>query len=129
MPGEKLLVFGCRMTASPVLMDGDARDRAGLPDMEYRELPCLGAMDPLMPLRELVAGADKVLAVGCFVGRCEHLSGSKRAEAAMAHVGDVLEEAGVDRSRVGMVLGSPIDPKAIYDAIKDFMTIDGGDEE
>ena len=122
-------MFGCCKTASPVLADEAARRGAGLPEMEYRELPCLGALDPLMAMRELDAGADAVLGVGCFVGRCEHLSGSQRARRAMDRVGDVLEEVGVDRSRVGLVLGSPIDPKAIYDAIKEFMTTDGGDDE
>jgi coenzyme F420-reducing hydrogenase delta subunit len=129
MSDQRLVVFGCRKTASPVLVEGGSRAEVGLPEMDYRELPCLGALDPLMPLRELADGADRVLAIGCYVGRCEHLSGSQRAKVAMAHVGDVLEDVGVDRSRVGLVLGSPIDPMAIHDAIKDFMSIDGGEDE
>ncbi len=123
------MVFGCRKTATPVLGDEDARKKAGLPDMDYRELPCLGALDPLTAMRELNAGADIVLGVGCYVGRCEHISGSQRARRAMTRVGDVLEEVGVDRSRVGLVLGSPIDPRGIHEAIKEFISRKGGDEE
>jgi coenzyme F420-reducing hydrogenase delta subunit len=122
------VVFGCVKTATPVLGDEEMRRRAGLPEMEYRELPCLGALDPLMALRELDDGVDRVLGVGCFVSRCEHLTGSQRAKRAMAQVGDVLEGVGVDRSRVGLVLGSPIDPNHIHDAIKEFMSREGGEE-
>jgi coenzyme F420-reducing hydrogenase delta subunit len=82
-----------------------------------------------MVLRELVDGADRVLAIGCYVSRCEHLSGSQRTRRAMARLGEVIEEMGVDRSRIGLILGSPIDPKAIDDAIHDFMSNDGGEVE
>jgi len=125
----KLVVFGCRHTATPVLGEEALRREAGLPEMDYRELPCLGALDPLMAMRELDGGAERVLAVGCYVGRCEHLTGSQRARRALARVGDVLEEVGVDRTRVGLVLGSPIDPVAIIAAIIGFMEGQGGDEE
>lgn len=125
----RVVVFGCRHTATPVLGDEAARRSAGLPELDYRELPCLGALDPLMAMRALDEGAERVLAVGCYVGRCEHLTGSQRARKALAHVGDVLEEAGVDRHRVGLVMGSPIDPRAINEAIIDFIERRGGDEE
>jgi F420-non-reducing hydrogenase iron-sulfur subunit len=129
MTGQRLVVFGCRKTASPVLGDEGARQDAGLPDMEYKELPCLGALDPLMPLRELDGGADMVLGVGCYVSRCEHVSGSQRAKAAIERVGNVLEQVGVDRSKVGLVLGSPIDPAGLFDAINEFISGDGGEDE
>jgi coenzyme F420-reducing hydrogenase delta subunit len=129
MSGGKLVVFGCLKTASPVLGDEAARNAAGLPDMDYREIPCLGAFDPLMALRELDAGADFVLGVGCYPSRCEHISGSQRAQAAIGRVGKVLEEIGVEGSRVGLVLGSPIDPSGIFDAIREFISSDGGEDE
>lgn len=129
MPGGRLVIYGCRHSATPVLGDEAARRAAGLPELEYRELPCMGGLDPLMAMRDLDEGADRVLAVGCYVGRCEHLTGSKRAQQAMAHVGDVLEEVGVDRRRVGLVLGSPIDPREMIEAIKRSLEDRGGDPE
>jgi len=129
MTDGKLVVYGCRHTATPVLGDEAVRREAGLPPMEYRELPCLGTLDPLMAMRDLAAGADRVLAVGCFISRCEHLTGSQRAKRALDHVGQVLAEVGVDRSRVGLVLGSPIDPVSINKAIIDFIDDIGGDGE
>ena len=129
MTDGNLVVYGCRHTATPVLGDETVRREAGLPKMEYVELPCLGTLDPLMAMRDLMAGADRVLAVGCYPSRCEHLTGSQRAKRALAHVGDVLEEVGVDRSRVGIVLGSPIDPRAIFEAIIEFhLGVRGEDE-
>jgi coenzyme F420-reducing hydrogenase delta subunit len=129
MSGERLVVFGCQHTARAVLGDEEARRNAGLPEMDYREVPCLGALDPLMVLRELDGGADLVVGVGCYPGRCEHVSGSQRAKAAMDRLSGLLEEVGVDGSRVGLVLGSPIDPKGVFDAINDFVSREGGEDE
>ena len=129
MTGPKLVVYGCRHSATPVLADEAARTAAGLPDIEYRELPCLGALDPLMAMRDLDSGVDKVLAVGCYQGRCEHLNGSKRAQRAIGHLGDVLEAVGVDRGRVGVVLGSPIDGREMFELISRFLEGQGGDLE
>ena len=129
MTDIRLVVYGCKHTATPVLGDEAVRREAGLPPMDYRELPCLGTLDPLMALRDLAAGTDRVLAVGCFTSRCEHLTGSQRASRALDHVGQVLDEVGVDRSRVGLVLGSPIDPGTINEAIIDFIDNIGGDDK
>lgn len=129
MTGGRLVVYGCRHTATPVLGEEAVRREMGLPEMEYRELPCLGTLDPLMAMRDLAEGADRVLAVGCFVGRCQHLTGSQRARRALDHVAAVLGEVGVDPGRVGMVQGSPIDPVTIIDAIIENMSEDGGEDE
>lgn len=122
------MVFGCKHTGTPVLGDGSVLARAGLDGAEYRELTCLGALDPLMVLRALDEGADAVVAVGCYVGRCRHLTGSQRAMRALDHVGKVLEEVGVDSDRIGLVLGSPIDPEGIIKDLRNFTEGSGGEE-
>jgi len=125
-----MIIFGCKHTATPILEEASGREaRVHLPDFEYRELPCLGSLDPLMVMRALDEGARWVVAVGCFQGRCRHLTGSQRAKAALGHVGDVLEEIGLDRKRIGLVLGSPIDQRAIIEQLAVFTTDDGGDVE
>jgi coenzyme F420-reducing hydrogenase delta subunit len=129
MTDARLVVYGCRHTATPVLGDEAVRREAGFPPMEYRELPCLGTLDPLMAMRDLANGADRVLAVGCLTSRCEHLTGSQRAKRALDHVGQVLQEVGVDPSRVGLVLGSPIDPGPMIVAIMDLMKSSGVDDK
>jgi coenzyme F420-reducing hydrogenase delta subunit len=124
MADDTLVVFGCRHTAGPVISEGVL----DLPDYDYRELPCLASLDPLMVMRALDDGADAVVAVGCLVGRCRHLTGSQRAKRVMSHVGDVLEEVGVSRDRIGLVLGSPIEPKVIIDGLEEFFESLRGDE-
>jgi coenzyme F420-reducing hydrogenase delta subunit len=113
---RKVLAFGCKHTATPVIEGATER-----PDLEYVELPCLGALDALEVLRALDEGADAVLAIGCYISRCEHLTGSQRAQRVIGHVGDVLKEVGVDRSRVGIVMGSPIDEGGLLSDIMEFM--------
>ena len=123
------VVFGCRHTATPLLQEAAGREaRVQLPDFEYQELTCLGALDPLMVMRALDEGADRVVAVGCFEGRCRHVTGSQRARRVLDHVGDVLEEVGVSRERVGLVLGSPIDPKGVREGLQELMEGSGGEQ-
>lgn len=127
--GPRIIVYGCRHTATPLLQEASGREaRIHLPDLEYRELTCLGALDPLMVMRDLDEGADRVVAVGCLVGRCRHLTGSQRAKLALDRVGDILEEVGVGRERVGLVMGSPIDPEQIREGLQDFMKGSGGEQ-
>jgi coenzyme F420-reducing hydrogenase delta subunit len=92
-----------------------------MPPFEYQEISCLGSLDPLAMLRALDEGADGVLAVGCYVGRCRHLTGSQKARMVVGHVGDVMEEAGIPRDRVGVVLGSPLDEGGIVSEVKRFI--------
>ena len=120
-PGPRVVVFGCIHTATPILTG-----REGLPPFDYRELPCLGALDPLYVLRALDEGSAGVLVIGCYVGRCRHLTGSQRAKQVIGHVGDVLEEAGLGREVVGISLGSPLDQGAIIDDLRKFINTFGG---
>ena len=127
--GPRWVVFGCRHTATPLLQEATGREaRMALPSFEYKELTCLGALDPLMVLRALDEGADRVVAVGCLEGRCRHITGSQRAQRAMDHVGDVLEDVGIDRDRVGLVLGSPIDPERVRGRLREFIEGPGGEQ-
>ena len=123
-PDPVVVLFGCKHTAGPVISEGVL----DLPEYEYHELSCLASLDPLMVLRALDDGADAVVAVGCLVGRCRHLSGSQSARRVMGHVGDVLEEVGVRRDRLGLILGSPIEPKVILDGLEEFFESLRGDE-
>ena len=118
-----VVVFGCQHTATKVI-----EGRSGLPPFSYREMPCLGTLDPLAVLRALDEGAEGVLVVGCYVGRCRHLTGSQKAKMVVGHVGDVLEDAGISRDRVGMVLGSPLDEEGMVSEVKRFITALEGDD-
>ena len=117
----RLVVFGCQHTATKVL-----KGHRGLPPFEYHEIPCLGTLDPLAVLRAIDDGAEGVLVVGCYVGRCRHLTGSQKAKMVVGHVGDVLEEVGISRDRVGVVLGSPLDEGGIVSGLESFITALGG---
>ncbi len=122
----RIVVFGCRHTATPVMLRAGGPEAMGLPEGSYVELPCLGSLDALEVLRALDRGASGVVAVGCYQGRCRHLTGSQRAERVMGHAGNVLEEAGLGRDRLALVLGSPLEEGKIELALKDFKDSLGG---
>ena len=120
----RVVVFGCQHTATKVL-----EGRNGLPPFEYQEMPCLGTLDSLAVLRALEDGAKGVMVVGCYVGRCRNLTGSQKARMVIGHVGDVLEEVGIPRDRVDMVLGSPLDERGIVSEVERFIAALGGIDE
>ena len=122
----RIVVFGCRHTATPVMLRAGGPEAVGLPEDSYVELPCLGSLDALEVLRALDRGAEGVVAVGCYQGRCKHLTGSQRAERVVGHVGGVLEEVGLGRDRLALVLGSPLEEGRIMLAIKEFKESLGG---
>jgi coenzyme F420-reducing hydrogenase delta subunit len=122
----RIVVFGCRHTATPVMLRAGGAEAVGLPKDSYVELPCLGSLDSLEVLRTLDWGAVGVVAVGCYRSRCKHLTGSHRAERVMAHVGNVLEEVGMGRDRIALVLGSPLEEGKIILALQEFKESLGG---
>lgn len=121
----RIVVFGCKHTATQVLEVAEAEGTWGLPEYTYVELPCLGALDGLEVLRAIDRGAPGVVAVGCYAGRCRHVSGSQRAEQVMSHVGKVLEDAGWDPGRLGLVLGSPLEGDVILKLKESLESIGG----
>jgi F420-non-reducing hydrogenase iron-sulfur subunit len=78
-------------------------ERSGwrLPEsVEWVDLPCGGALDELHILRAFESGAEQVLVLACHTGACHSLDGGRWAKARVEAVRELLEEVGIDATRL-----------------------------
>ena len=66
------------------------------------KVPCTGRVDILMILRAFESGVDGVFLAGCLEGECHFLKGNLRAKKRVQYVKELLDESGIDGSRLDM---------------------------
>jgi coenzyme F420-reducing hydrogenase delta subunit len=74
--------------------------------IRFFPLPCSGRIDALHLLRALEAGADKVYVVTCPEGACHYREGNIRAKKRIAYAQSLIEEIGIERGRLELVVTS-----------------------
>ena len=81
-----------------------ARDGRGGPqigkDLIPVTVPCAGTIDPAHILSAFQQGADGVLVAGCHTGNCASIYGTVLAGERTSRAGLILEESGIDPSRL-----------------------------
>ncbi len=98
----KIVAFCCNFCAFA------AADLAGAmriqypPNVRIVRLPCTGKVDAIYIMKTFEEGADGVFIAGCLEGECHFLEGNLRAKKRVAYVKRLLEEVGIDPSRVEM---------------------------
>jgi coenzyme F420-reducing hydrogenase delta subunit len=86
-----------------------AADLAGSSRFEYPSslkivaVPCTGRTDVVQILRTFEDGADGVLVAGCLPGRCHYLVGNLHARQRVDYLARMLEQIGLQRTRVRMI--------------------------
>ena len=76
------------------------------PRIRFYPLPCSGRMEALHLLRAIEAGADKVFLVTCPVGACRYQEGNTRARKRLEFAQGLIQEIGVERERLELVVAS-----------------------
>jgi coenzyme F420-reducing hydrogenase delta subunit len=72
------------------------------PNIRIIRTECSGRVDTLSVLKAFENGVDGVMVTGCLEGDCHFLEGNLRAVKRVAHVRELLNEAGVGGDRVQM---------------------------
>jgi coenzyme F420-reducing hydrogenase delta subunit len=67
-------------------------------------LPCSGKVDIPYLVKAFETGADGVVIVTCKKGECQHLEGNLRAGKRTQAVQSLLEEIGMDGSRMAVIM-------------------------
>lgn len=70
------------------------------PGLQIIRLPCSGKVDTHLILRAFEGGADGVLVFACHEDNCKFLHGNLRAEKRVAAMREVLDQVGVDGTRL-----------------------------
>jgi coenzyme F420-reducing hydrogenase delta subunit len=68
--------------------------------IEQVMVPCTGTIQPEHLLKAIEAGADLVCVIGCAPDNCHRFEGSRRASRRVEHVGQLLEDLGLEAGRV-----------------------------
>ncbi len=105
--GLNIAIFFCQQ----VDPDQDVNRRAIEKEMGERirffPLPCSGRIDPLHLMRALESGSDKVYLVTCPEGACHYREGNIRAGKRLSFTQTLIEEIGLERERLELVVTSP----------------------
>jgi len=113
----RMLVFACENSAIP------AADAAANLDVEYDaavrlvKVPCAGKVDPRTVLRALENGAERIVILGCHPESCKYLSGSSRAKERTEAIAVLLEQAGLDRSKVSFGGIASVEPSRFVEYV------------
>src|SRR3990172_618743 len=113
--GRNITVFFCqqidpKQDVNRRALEGELGDQ-----IRFFPLPCSGRIDPLHLMRALESGADKVYLVTCPEGACRYREGNIRAKKRIAYTQGLIEEIGLERERLELVMTSAGNPVTIDD--------------
>jgi F420-non-reducing hydrogenase iron-sulfur subunit len=76
-------------------------------------IPCSGRLEPIHLLKALEAFADAAYVVTCPEGACKYFEGNRRAEKRVERTREMIGSIGLERERVGIVIGAGKRPKTL----------------
>lgn len=93
--------FCCNYTLS---VEPEALKSEGLisKNVVIERLPCTGRLEVPQLLDSFTEGCGAVFVVGCQLGKCHNLSGSRRASKRVAQAKKILDELDMDPSLIEM---------------------------
>ena len=82
---------------------------------------CAGRVDPEFVIKALEGGADGVLVAGCKLGECHYVHANYSAKRRLEALQDVLEETGIDSSRLRLLWISASECERFAKTVDDFV--------
>jgi coenzyme F420-reducing hydrogenase delta subunit len=104
--GLSIAVFFCQQLDPDQDVNRRALERELGKRIRFFPLPCSGRIDALHLMRALESGADKVYVVTCPEGACHYREGNLRARKRVAYAQGLIEEIGLDRDRLELIVTS-----------------------
>jgi F420-non-reducing hydrogenase iron-sulfur subunit len=110
--GARITVFHCfNAIGNNSIFEGDY-------EVKSINLPCSGMTSDIVLLKALENGADAVIVLACPENTCHYLEGNLRAKKRVARVKKLLDEAGLDGSRLNFFNVSPGDESAVQSILR-----------
>ena len=111
--GLHIMVFFCRQLDPNQDVNRRSLERELGERIRFFPLPCSGRIDPLHLMRALESGADKVYLITCPEGACHYREGNIRAKKRIAYTQSLIEEIGLERERLELIVTSAGNPATI----------------
>ncbi len=115
--GLNVTIFFCQKLDRHQDMNRRALEKEMGERIRFFPLPCSGRIDPLHLMRALESGADKVYLVTCPEGACRYREGNVRARKRVAYTQGLIEEIGLERERLELIVTTSSDKPAGIDKL------------
>ena len=102
--GLKVSIFFCRQLDPDQDMTRRTLEKEMGDRIQFFPLPCSGRIDPLHLMRALESGSDMVYVITCPEGACRYREGNLRARKRVAYTQGLIEEIGLERQRLEMIV-------------------------
>ena len=119
--GLSITIFFCQQIDPNQDVNRRALERELGKQMRFFPLPCSGRIDPLHLMRALESGADKVYVVTCPEGACRYREGNVRAKKRIAYTQGLIEEIGLERERLELIVTSAGNPVTIDELARELL--------
>lgn len=109
--GLNVAIFFCQQIDPNQDMNRRALEKELAGQIRFYPLPCSGRIDPLHLMRALESGSDMVYLATCPEGACRYREGNIRARKRVAYTQGLIEEIGLERDRLEVIVtsaGSPV---------------------
>jgi F420-non-reducing hydrogenase iron-sulfur subunit len=119
--GLSITIFFCQQIDPEQDVNRRALERELGEQIRFFPLPCSGRIDSLHLMRALESGADKVYLVTCPEGACRYREGNIRAKKRIAYTQGLIEEIGLERERLELIVTSAGNPVTIDELAREFL--------
>ncbi len=116
--GLNITIFFCQQLDPNQDVNRRALERELGERIRFFPLPCSGRIDPLHLMRALESGADKVYLVTCPEGACRYREGNIRAKKRIAYTQGLIEEIGIERERLELIVASAGNPMTVDELVR-----------
>lgn len=119
--GLSITIFFCQQIDPKQDVNRRALERELGEQIRFFPLPCSGRIDPLHLMRALESGADKVYLATCPEGACHYREGNIRAKKRIAYTQGLIEEIGLERERLELIVTSAGNPVTIDELARELL--------
>ena len=114
--GLNISIFFCQQIDPSQDVNRRALEKELGERIRFYPLPCSGRIDPLHLMRAFESGSDMVYLVTCPEGACRYREGNIRARKRVAYTQGLIEEIGLKRERLEIIVttaGNPVTVDAV----------------
>ena len=116
-----LALFYCRNVPGSSELERQILEKEYGNTIRLFPIPCSGRLEPIHLLRSLEEFADIAYVITCPEGACRYFEGNKRARKRVERTQQIISDIGLEKERIGIIIGSKDTPKSLADIAEDIL--------
>jgi len=114
-----LALFYCQNVPQSEEAERQALEEKYGRSVRFFPIPCSGRLEPVHLLKALEEFADAAYVITCPEGACKYFEGNLRAKKRVERTREIIESIGLEKERVGIVIGAKEGPKTLAQQTED----------